>query len=275
MKLTFSRLGEGVKFGLLLAFAMLLLIPFVWMVATSFKTSSHVFTNPMFWPRPFSLEGYIQVFQNVPLLAWLRNSIIIAGSQTVGQMLNGILAAFAFAHFRFPGRDALFFFVLITMMIPEQVTMLPIYLVVNHLHWLDRFEGVVVPHLASGYAIFLLRQTFLTVPKELDEASIMDGCGPLGSMWHVYLKLSGPVLSALAIILLVGNWNEFQWPLLVLSDKTLMPLPLAFVQFRQEESLEWVPSMAIAVLSMLPVILTFLFVQKQFIEGFANSGLKG
>jgi multiple sugar transport system permease protein/sn-glycerol 3-phosphate transport system permease protein len=211
----------------------------------------------------------------VPLARWVWNSIVIAGLQTTGQVIVGILAAFAFAHFRFPGRDALFFFILMTMMIPQQVTMLPTYLIVNQFNWLNHFAGVIVPHLASGYAIFLLRQTFLTVPKELGDASVIDGCSPFGSMWHVYLRMSGPVISALAVIQFVGNWNDYQWPLLILTEKTRMPLPLAFVQFRAEESLEWVPSMAVAVLSMVPVLILFLIAQKRFVEGFANSGLKG
>lgn len=269
------RIEEGGKHLFLLAFAFIALIPLFWMLATSFKIPEDVFSGKLFWPTVFSLEGYIRVFTEIPLLRWFWNSTVIAVFQTAGQLAVGICAAFAFAHFRFPGRDAVFFFVLMTMMIPPQVTMVPTYIIVNELNWLNSFAGVIVPHIASGYAIFLLRQSFLTIPRDLGDAAAIDGCSAIGTMWHVYLRLSGAVISALAMILMVGNWNDYHWPLLILTDKLMQTLPVAFVQFREEEALEWVPTMATATLSMVPILLLYLAAQKNFIEGFTNSGLKG
>ncbi|AJY74769.1 sugar ABC transporter permease [Paenibacillus beijingensis] len=266
---------EGSKHILLIAFALLSLIPIFWMLATSFKDPQEVFAGHLFWSNAFNLDGYLQVFREIPFSVWAWNSTVVGVLQTLGQLIVGVAAAFAFAHYRFPGRDALFFFVLITMMIPPQVTMVPTYMIVGELGWLNSFTGVIVPHLASGYAIFLLRQSFMTVPRELGDAAVIDGCSPFGTMWHVYLRLSMSAISALTVILFVGNWNDFHWPLLVLSDKSMQTLPVAFVQFREEESLEWVPTMAVATLSMLPILLLYLAAQKNFIEGFKNSGLKG
>lgn len=268
-------LEEIVKHGILLALAVLTLLPLVWMAVTSLKTEGEVFSGPLLWLNGFHFEGYARVFRDTPFFHWLYNSVVLSSLQVAGQLVISILAAYAFSHFRFHGREVLFFFVLLTMMMPNQVTMVPTYIIVNELHWLNTFAGVVVPHMASGYAIFLLRQAFLTVPRELGEASVIDGCSAAGTLWHVYLRLISPVLGALTIILFIGIWNDYQWPLLVLTNKALQPLPLALVQFRQEESLEYVPTMAAAALSMLPILVLFMIAQRSFIEGFANSGLKG
>ncbi|GIP11832.1 MAG: carbohydrate ABC transporter permease [Paenibacillus macerans] len=275
MNHTLRLVEEGFKHLFLIVVALISLIPIIWMLATSFKAPEEVFSGHLFWANQFNVNGYLRVLREIPIGLWAWNSAVTASLQTLGQLIVGVAAAFAFARYRFPGRDALFFFVLITMMIPHQVTMVPTYMIVNELEWLNSFAGVIVPHLASGYAIFLLRQSFMTVPYELGEAAVIDGCTPLGMMWHVYLRLSVTVISALAVILFVGNWNEYNWPLLVLTDKMMQTLPIAFVQFREEEALEWVPTMAVATLSMLPILFLYLAAQKNFIQGFMNSGLKG
>lgn len=269
------RFEEVARHAVLLTIAAITLIPLAWMAVTSFKTEKGVFSGPMFWPDTFNLEGYARVFSEAPILSWTANSLTIAAFQVLGQLFVSILAAYAFAHFRFHYREPLFFFVLMTMMIPQQVTMIPTYLIVNKLNWLNSFTGVIVPYLASGYAIFLLRQSFLTIPQALADTAEIDGCGALRTLWHVYIRMSLPVISALAVILFVGVWNDYQWPLLVLTDKMMQPLPLALVQFRQEGVLEYVPTMAAATLSMLPVIILYLVAQRSFIEGFSNSGIKG
>lgn len=266
---------ETAKHTVLLTLSIIILMPIAWMVITSFKTEKSVFSGPAFWPDGFNLYGYAKVFTDLPILRWMANSLIIAILQVSGQIFISILAAYAFAHFRFRYREVLFFFVLMTMMIPQQVTMIPTYLIVNNLNWLNSFQGVIVPHLASGYAIFLLRQSFLIVPRELTDAAEMDGCGALRTLRHVYISTSLPMISALAAILFVGIWNDYQWPLLVLIDKMIQPLPVALTQFRVEGSLEYVPTMAVATLSTLPVIILFLAAQRNFIEGFSSSGIKG
>lgn len=266
---------ETVRHIILIGIAWITLIPLVWMVLTSFKTEKGVFTGPMFWPESFNLAGYARVFRELPIFLWTANSFIIAFFQIAGQLLVCILAAYAFAHFRFRYREILFFFVLMTMMIPQQVTMIPTYLIVHKLGWINSFMGVIVPHIVSGYAIFLLRQIFLTVPRELVDSSVIDGCSPIRTMWYVYVRLSIPVISALVVIQFVGIWNDYQWPLLILTDQLNQPLPVALIQFRKEGLLEYVPTMAVATLSMIPVLILFIAAQRNFIEGFVTSGLKG
>ncbi|ADU32036.1 carbohydrate ABC transporter permease [Evansella cellulosilytica] len=267
--------GESGKHLFLLVAAFITLIPIFWMLATSVKTPSDVFSGNLFIPSTFSLDGYRQVFQEIPFLRWFLNSSIITVIQTGGQLLVAICAAYAFSHFRFRGRELLFFFVLMTMMIPPQVGMVPTYMIINQMGLVNSFAGVILPQLASGYAIFLLRQTFLTIPKDLGEAAKIDGCNPLQIMWHVYVRLSFTVLVALGLILFVNNWNDYHWPLLVLSDKELQTLPVAFVQFREEHNLDWVPTMAVATLAILPILLLYLIAQKKFVEGMTHTGLKG
>ncbi|MCM3443123.1 carbohydrate ABC transporter permease [Metabacillus halosaccharovorans] len=273
---TLNRLFiESGKHTVLLFISFVTLIPLLWMLATSLKLPEDVFSGNLFWPDVFSIDGYIQVFRDIPFLQWFANSTYVTVIQTLGQLLVAVSAAYAFAHFRFKGSEVLFFFVLMTMMIPPQVSMVPTYMIVNKMELLNTFSGVILPQLASGYAIFLLRQTFLTIPKELGEAATIDGCNPIQLMWHVYVRLSVTVIVALGMILFVNNWNDYHWPLLVLSNKELQTLPVAFVQFREEQSLEWVPTMAVATLSILPILFLYLVAQKKFVEGFTHTGLKG
>lgn len=270
-----SNFQEILKHVVLLVLLIITMLPLAWMVITSFKTEQGVFNDSMFWLDGINLDGYARVFNELPILRWTVNSLTIAILQVTGQVFISVLAAYAFARFRFRYRDTLFFFVLMTMMIPQQVTMIPTYLMVNQMDWLNTFQGVIAPHLASGYAIFLLRQAFLAVPQALTDASEIDGCGALKTMWHVYIRISLPMISALAAILFVNVWNDYQWPLLVLTDEMIQPLPVALIQFRQGESLEFVPTMAAATLSMLPAIVLFLIAQRNFIEGFTTGGIKG
>ncbi|OCT16408.1 sugar ABC transporter permease [Paenibacillus pectinilyticus] len=266
---------ETLKHVLLLIIAFIVLIPILWMISISFRSNDNALSDQIFQMGPIDWHGYKSALFDVPFFRWLGNSLRIGILQTLGQLFIGVCAAFAFSYYRFPGRDLLFMFVLMTMMIPMQVTLVPTFLIVNQMNALNTFSGVIVPHLASGFAIFLLRQSFMTVPKELAEASTIDGCGPLRVMWNVYARLSTTVLVTLGIILFLNNFNEFNWPLLILTDPDKMPLPLAFQYFRSETSLDWSSTMAIATLSMLPVVILYIAAQRYIIEGFAQSGLKG
>lgn len=253
-----------------------MLTPFLWMISTSIKDPKAVFDGSIwFFPTSFSLDGYFRAIYETLFVTWLGNSIFIAVISTLGQLIVAFLAAYAFANFKFVGRGILFYFVLATMIIPEQAIMIPKFITVNNLGWVNTFIGVIVPNLASGYAIFLLRQRFLEVPKELTESASIDGCGPLRTLWHIYLPVSVPYISAVGILLFVSHWNDYNWPLLVLMEEEKMTLPLAFSTFQHEGSLEWVPTMAIATLTIIPVLILYLFLQKKFVEGFAGSGVKG
>lgn len=272
----FWRLAEETgKHVLLAALALLMLVPIIWMLSISLRSEEYIFSGHLVWTGPINWENYVKSLTEVPFFRWLFNSLRIGVLQTFGQLFIGVCAAFAFAYYRFPGRDILFLFVLITMMVPMQVTLVPTYLIVNQMNALNTLAGVIIPHLASGFAIFLLRQSFLMIPKELAEAATIDGCGPLRVMWTVYIRMSGTILWTLGVIAFLSNFNEFNWPLLVLTDPAQMPLPLAFQYFRSETQMDWGGTMAVAALSMLPVLLLYLVAQRYIVDGFAQSGLKG
>ncbi|HFJ9404206.1 TPA: carbohydrate ABC transporter permease [Bacillus paranthracis] len=261
---------------ILIVVTALTLLPFIWMISTSVKTPDQVFEGGLwFFPSSINLDGFKQVFEQATVLTWALNSTFIAVIQTISQVIIAFLAAYAFARFDFPGRNILFYFVLATMIIPQQALMIPTFITINMMDWIDTFKGVIIPHMASGYAIFLLRQFMMGIPKELAEAAAVDGCGHLRILRHIYLPASVPALTALSIILFVSHWNDFYWPLLVLSDENKLTLPVALVRFQNEGMIEMVPTMAVATLSTLPILILYFFSQKKFVEGFTNSGLKG
>ncbi|MEB3103706.1 carbohydrate ABC transporter permease [Ferviditalea candida] len=264
------------KHSFIIAVTFAALFPFIWMASISVKPANEVFEGALgFLPKSISWDGYLQVFEQTPFFTWAYNSLFIAIVQTIGQVVIAFFAAYAFSRFKFPGRDLLFYFVLATMIIPVQAVMIPTFLTINMFGWINTFAGVIVPYLASGYAIFLMRQFFLSIPHELASAAAIDGCGELRILWHIYLPASMSAVAALSIILFVNHWNEFYWPLLVLTDEQKLTLPIALVHFQNEGVMEWVPTMAVSTLSTIPVLILFLFTQKKFVEGFANSGLKG
>ncbi|GJM74406.1 sn-glycerol-3-phosphate transport system permease protein UgpE [Paenibacillus macerans] len=275
MERFWKRMEEIGKHVLLIGLALLTLVPIVWMVSISLRSEEYVFSGHLVWTGPLHPENYVKSLTEVPFFRWLVNSLRIGVLQTLGQMFVGVCAAFAFAYYRFPGRDVLFLFVLMTMMIPMQVTLVPTYLIVNQMNALNTLAGVIVPHLASGFAIFLLRQSFLAIPKELAEAAAIDGGGAVRVLWTVYIRMSGTMLWTLGVIAFMANFNEFNWPLLVLTDPDQMPLPLAFQYFRTETQMDWGATMAIAALSMVPVLVLYLAAQRHIVDGFAQSGLKG
>ncbi|GIP19396.1 sn-glycerol-3-phosphate transport system permease protein UgpE [Paenibacillus montaniterrae] len=266
---------ETGKHVLLIGLGLLTMIPIIWMISISLRSEQYVFSGHLVWTGPLHWENYVKALTEVPFFRWLGNSLRIGVIQTLGQVFIGVCAAFAFAYYRFPGRDILFLFVLMTMMIPMQVTLVPTYLIVNQLDALNTLTGVIVPHLASGFAIFLLRQSFISIPRELAEAAAIDGAGAFRLLWTVYIRMSGTILWTLGVIAFLSNFNEFNWPLLVLTDPELMPLPLAFQYFRTETQMDWGATMAIATLSMVPVLILYLVAQRYIVDGFAQSGLKG
>lgn len=270
-----TGLEETGKHVLLTALALLAMVPIIWMLSISLRSDEYVFSGHLVWTGPLYWGNYVASLTDVPFFRWLMNSLRIGVVQTFGQLFIGVCAAFAFAYYRFPGRDMLFLFVLMTMMVPMQVTLVPTYLIVNQMNALNTWAGVIVPHLASGFAIFLLRQSFLMIPKELAEAATIDGCGPIRVMWTVYIRMSVTMLWTLGVMAFLANFNEFNWPLLVLTNPDMMPLPLAFQYFRSETQMNWGATMAVASLSMLPVMLLYLIAQRYIVDGFAQSGLKG
>jgi ABC-type glycerol-3-phosphate transport system permease component len=260
---------------LLLSLGIVTLLPIIWIIGISLSPPDAVLQRfAIFLPSAVQFSGYTEVFNQTPYVTWFRNSLLVTTLITFGQTLTGVLAAYGFSRWKFPGNSTLFFIVICTMMIPPQTIMLPLFMVINQFGWINRYEGLIIPHLAHGYVIFMLRQFFLQVPTELDEASRIDGCTSLQTLYHVYMTSSLPAIVSVILIQVVRNWNEYYWTLVVISERMKLTLPVAIVSFRDETLVQWVPTMASASLSILPIIVLYILSQKYFHQTHMTSGIK-
>ncbi len=277
MKKTLSLKNMMVLF-LLVVFALFFIIPFLWIISTSLKGNTQIFSFPPQWiPEKFHWENYVDVFNRMPFLVYLKNSVFISAVSIIGTLLSSSLVAYAFACLKWPGRDALFIVVLATMMLPMQVTMIPLFVLFKELGWLNTFKPLTIPAFfgVSAFNIFLLRQFFLTIPRDLLDSARIDGCSELRIYWNIVLPLAKPALATVAILTFMLTWNDFVGPLIYLSDKMKGTLALGLGMFVGQHVTEWALLMAASTLMMIPMILIFFFFQKYFIQGFTMSGLKG
>ena len=261
---------------LLLLGAVTMVVPFLWMLSTSLKSDQQAYVFPPIWiPDPVVWENYKTVWEALPFNLFLINSTIVAIAVTFGQLLTCTLGAFAFARLRFPGREKLFVLYLATMMIPFQVTMIPIFILVKWLRWIDSFAGLTIPMIFSAYGTFLLRQFFMTIPTELEDAAKIDGCGYFRIYWTIILPLSKPALATLGIFVFMWSWNNFLWPLLIINTLEMKTLPLGLSYFLGQYTVYWNLLMAGTTIALVPVLVVFFFAQRYFIEGITLTGLKG
>jgi multiple sugar transport system permease protein/sn-glycerol 3-phosphate transport system permease protein len=247
------------------------------MLLLSLKPSAELFT-PGTWLKldGIGFSGYAEVFRRAPFLRWLGNSLVVAVLLTLGQIATSFLAAYAFARFTFRGRDVVFFLVLFTMMVPPQTLMVPSYVLLHHLGWVNTFQGLVVPHLAWGFGIFMLRQFFLGVPRDLADAASLDGCGHVRTLRHVYLPLSATALVALGVLAFVAAWNDYYWPLVVVTADEMRTVPIGIPRFTGADlDVQWQATMAAATMGTLPVLALYVVAQRWFLDGISRSGLKG
>ena len=273
---------RGVNWGHILLYIVLtvlgflMLIPFVWMVATSLKGPQEILSaTPTFWPKAWRWENYTEAFQQVPFGRFYWNTIVVTVARTVGQLLFASLAAFAFARLRFPGRGVLFVLVLAVMMMPGQVTLVPNYVLLKYLGWLDSYEGLIIPSLFSAFGVFLLRQFYMTIPQELFDSATLDGCNPLRAWWHVGLPLSRTALVAFGVLVTLWSWNDFLWPLIITNRTEMQMLSVGIAYFQGQFVSNFAVMMAAATVATLPMVLVFLLAQRQLLEGITLSGLKG
>jgi len=261
----------------LVIFAFLTLTPFLWGISTSLKTRVEVFAYPPQWiPKPPHWRNYLEVWERLPFHRFYWNSFYISALIVVGQLFTSSLSGFVFARLRFPGRDRLFLLYLASMMVPGQVIMIPIFLIVKALGWIDSHLSLIVPSLAGPFGTFLFRQFYLTVPEDLVDAAKIDGCNPWGIYWHVFVPLSKPALASLGVFTFMGAWNSFLWPLILLRTTELytVTLGLAAMQGMDQFRTLWQLIMAGTVTAMVPVLAVFLAAQRYFVEGIALTGLK-
>jgi multiple sugar transport system permease protein len=269
-----------VAYALLIGYALLMFIPFAWSISTSFKPNSEVFQ--LNWiPEQPTIDGYVTAWTELDpgLPRLFLNSFIIAGAVTLGNLVLGSFAGYAFARLQFWGRDVLFVLVLATLMIPDQLRVVPVYNLLIGLGLVGRgveaYIGIILILIISGTSIFLLRQYFMSIPRDLEEAARIDGAGYLQTFWRIMLPLASPALAAVAILQFQGTWNGFFWPVILLRDRDSWTLPLALAQFQDLYQTQWAPLMALVVLATLPILVLYLFFQRYFVEGIAASGVKG
>jgi multiple sugar transport system permease protein len=266
--------------ALLLGGTVVTLAPYAWMVSSSFKPQAEIFSATLdLIPRRPILDNYVLAVTREPTLRAILNSLVMASAETVAVVVTSVLTAYPFARLRFRGRDALFLVVLGTMMIPAQVTMVPTFILLRWLGWIDTYQGLIVPRIVTPLGIFLIRQFLLTLPRELEEAARIDGCGRLRTLTRVLLPHLGPAVATLAIFTFTASWNEFFWPLIVVQSSEMRTIQLLIAALKQTEAVEWgvvmAVVMAVVTLSVLPTVAIYLALQRYFQKGIVMSGLKG
>ena len=262
--------------GLLLVGAAVTLLPYVWMVSSSFKLNADIFSSTLqLIPARPILENYVTAVTREPTLRAIGNSIIMAGGETIAVVVTSVFTAYPFARLRFRGRDTVFLLVLGTMMVPSQVTMIPTFILMRWLGWIDTYQGLIIPRMVTPLGIFLLRQFLLTIPRELEEAARIDGCGRLRTLLQVLVPHMGPALATLAIFTFTASWNEFFWPLIVVQSSEMRTIQLLIAAIKQAEAVDWGVVMAIVTLSVFPTVAIYLMLQRYFVRGIVMTGLKG
>ncbi|MET9255347.1 carbohydrate ABC transporter permease [Streptomyces sp. NPDC003717] len=256
--------------------AVLTVFPLLWQALTSVKSyGESMRVPPTVWPDHWDWSNYSTVFDSVPLTHQFVNTVLMAVLRTAAQLLLCSLAAYAFARIRFPGRQGIFYGFLAVLMVPGQLFLLPQYEIMQNLGWLNSLQALVVPGMFSAFGTFLLRQFFLGLPEEIEEAARLDGANPFTVYWRIALPLARPGLLALGILTFLWSWNDLMWPLVVNTDPEAMPLSAGLASLQGAHLTDYPVLMAGSLLATLPVIVVFMVMQRQFIQGIAFSGMKG
>ena len=267
--------GDILAFALVLGAVVISLLPYFWMVSSSLKTIDNMFRVPIQWiPNPVNWRSYIVAWHAQDFTRYFLNSGFVAVAITLGNLLLCSLAGYSLAKFRYFGRSVLFILILSTMMLPLEVTMVPLFLIIKRLDWANSYQGLIVPFLVDGFGVFLMRQYMLGIPKDLINSARIDGASELRIFWQIVLPLCKPALVALGVFTFREAWDMYIWPLIIVSKDSLRTLPLAISLFMSSYGTAWDQLMAIAVLGTLPMIILFFFLQRAFIQGIAVTGLK-
>ena len=274
-----ARVADVLAYVILIVLSAAALVPLLWMLSTSLKDMGSVFLFPPKWiPDPIMWENYVEALTYFPFGLYYLNTCKITFTSIIGQVLTGSLVAYGFARFRVPGRDLLFMVILSPMFLPFQVTLIPLYLLYNRLGWQDTYLPLMVPSFFGGapFYVFLLRQFFRTIPYELDEAALIDGCSRLGILWRIILPLSKPALATVAIFSFMSHWNAFLMPLIYIDSQEKLTVALGLSRFTgMYGATLWNLLMAASLVAVLPCIVVFLFAQKYFVRGIVTTGIAG
>ena len=270
--------ARALSYALLMPVSALMAVPLVWMLTTAFKSRPEVFLpEPRWLPQQWTLSNFVEAWNGAPFGQFYVNTVLVVGSLTVIQLVTTTLAAYAFARLRFPGSNVLFILFLTQLIITPSATILPNYLTVKSLDLLNTRTAIILPYVASAFGTFLLRQAFMTIPRELEDAARIDGCGSLGFLRHIALPLVVPSLLTFVIMSVTFHWNEFFWPLIVTDSDRVRTLTIGLAMYAQqtETGAEWTLLMAATLIVMAPLLVLFVLFQRQFVQSFMQAGLKG
>ena len=260
----------------LILIAVIMVVPFLWMLSTSLKTQYDAVKIPPVWiPDPPRWENYVKLFTEQPMFQFMLNPIKIVFFVVLGQLFFSSLAAYSFARISFKGRNVVFFFYIATLMVPGQVTMIPTYLMFAKAGLTDNHLALILPAFFSAFGVFLLRQFFMSLPRELEEAAEIDGCNPFMTYWRIMLPLVVPAMLTLGVFTLMNTWNDYMGPLIYLSSPEKYTMTLGIAYFKGVYTTQWNLVMAGSIVSVVPILIAYLCAQKYFIEGIAFSGVKG
>ncbi|HYF82115.1 MAG TPA: carbohydrate ABC transporter permease [Clostridia bacterium] len=265
------------KYVILYGLASMMILPFLWMLSTSFKPSNEIFTIPIKWiPSEINLNNYKKAVTSFPFIRFFINSLIVTAFIIFGQLITSVMAAYAFARMEFRGKNILFILLLSGLMLPAQTIMIPMILTLEKLSLLNKLAGLIIPFAWSALIVFLLKQFFMQIPKEIEEAAIIDGCTTFQVITKIILPISRPILATSFILIFIYAWNQYFWPLLIVSKEELYTLQLGLAYFREINAIEtdWGALMAGTALTLVPVIIVFIIFQKKVIESIAFSGGK-
>lgn len=273
----YSLIGRALQLGLLLLFALLMLTPLLWLLSTSLKgVAEDIFSSPPgLLPTQPSLQAYGTLFSQSPMGQYLLNSAMVSGFSVIANLLFCSLAAFPLARMKFRGRGMALALVVATILIPFQVVMIPLYVLMVQLGLRNTLIALILPNAATAFGIFLLRQSFLAVPVELEEAARMDGCSPVGEWWNVLIPAARADLITLGMLVFIGTWSDFLWPLVILDDPNLYTLPLGLQQLSSSFSLDWRLLAAGSIVSIVPVLLVFVLLQRFILPSASGDAVKG
>jgi multiple sugar transport system permease protein len=269
-----ERIRTAVAYAVMILVALLFFVPFIWSVSTSFKTLPESVEFSLIPDEP-TLAGYREALSTHNFGRYMLNSAGLALVITLSNLFLASLGGYAFARLRFPGREVLFLLVLGTLMVPDQLRLVPVYTMLSDARLVGTYQGFVLIYLVQATSLFLMRQYFLTIPRDLEEAAKLDAAGYFKTYWKVMLPLAGPALAAVTIIVFQGAWNEFFWALVILQDEDKYTIPVGIAAFSSEYRTQWPPLMAASVIAILPIALLYVFFQRYFIAGVAASGVKG
>ena len=270
-----GRTGAALSWLVVAIGGLAMILPFLWMLGVAFRTSSDLYADPArILPEQWTLHGISAVLSQLPFIHLVVNTFVFAGGATVLLLLFDSMTAFALARLRFRGRNVLFVLILATLMVPFQVTIIPVFLTLFHLGWLNSYQGLIIPRATSALGIFLLRQFFMQLPTELDDAAHIDGAGNFIVYWRIILPNAKPALASLFIIQFAALWNDFLWPLVVSSNINMQTLPAALTVFSSQSGVDHAALMAGAAISLTPLAIAFLLLRRYFVQGVAAAGIK-